>query len=91
MLKLVWRPDALDDLTTIITYIAARNLSAAERLQAAIETCAEGLPDRPFMYRPGRIPGTREAVVHPNYIIVYRVTLDAVEIVNVVHARQDYP
>jgi toxin ParE1/3/4 len=43
------------------------------------------------MYRPGRIPGTREAVVHPNYIVVYRVTAEAVEIVSVVHARQEYP
>lgn len=34
---------------------------------------------------------TREAVVHPNYILVYRVTADAVEIVSVVHARQEYP
>jgi plasmid stabilization system protein ParE len=37
------------------------------------------------------VEGTREAVVHPNYIIVYRVTTDAVEIVSVVHARQEYP
>jgi plasmid stabilization system protein ParE len=37
------------------------------------------------------VPGTREAVVHPNYILVYRVTADAVEIVNLVHARREYP
>jgi toxin ParE1/3/4 len=30
-------------------------------------------------------------VVHPNYILIYRVTGDAVEIVNLVHARQRYP
>ena len=33
----------------------------------------------------------RELVAHPNYIVVYRVTDDAIEIVNVVHARQKYP
>lgn len=43
------------------------------------------------MYRPGREPGTREAVVHPNYIMIYRVTTEAVEIVNILHARQRYP
>jgi toxin ParE1/3/4 len=36
------------------------------------------------------VGGTREAVVHPNYILIYRVTADAVEIVNLVHARQRY-
>ncbi|HEX8468473.1 MAG TPA: type II toxin-antitoxin system RelE/ParE family toxin [Allosphingosinicella sp.] len=57
----------------------------------AIEACAERLPDHPFLYRPGRAPGTREAVVHPNCILAYRVTGEAVEVVNLVHARQRYP
>ncbi len=91
MLTLIWRRSARDDAAAIFNYIAERNAAAAERLQAAIELCAEGLAERPFMYRPGRVEGTREAVVHPNYILIYRVTADAVEIVNVVHARQDYP
>jgi toxin ParE1/3/4 len=67
VLTLVWRASALDDLQTIIAYIADRNLSAAARLQDAIEACAERLPDHPYLYRPGRVSGTREAVVHPNY------------------------
>jgi len=37
------------------------------------------------------VAGTREAVVHPNYILIYRVLDDRVEVVNVVHARQQYP
>jgi plasmid stabilization system protein ParE len=91
VLRLVWRAGALDDLDDILTYIAERDLGAAERLYGAIEACAERLPEHPFMFRPGRVPGTREAVVHPNYILIYRVTTDAVEIVNLVHARQRYP
>ncbi|WP_279629498.1 type II toxin-antitoxin system RelE/ParE family toxin [Blastomonas natatoria] len=35
--------------------------------------------------------GTREAIVHPNYIIIYRVTDDAVIMAAVMHARQQYP
>jgi addiction module RelE/StbE family toxin len=91
VLTLVWRARALDDLEAVIGYIAERNLPAAERLQDAIEACAERLPEHPFLYRPGRVPGTRETAVHPNYILIYRVTADAVEIVSVVHARQEYP
>lgn len=47
-------------------------------LGQAIEACLERLPDHPFLYRPGRAPGTREALVHPNDILVYRVTGEAV-------------
>ncbi|HEX8214839.1 MAG TPA: type II toxin-antitoxin system RelE/ParE family toxin [Allosphingosinicella sp.] len=91
MLTLVWRASARDDLKAIVTFIAERDEAAAARLGDAIQSCAERLPDHPFLYRPGRVAGTREAVVHPNYILVYRVTAEAIEIVNVVHARQTYP
>ncbi|WP_375287893.1 type II toxin-antitoxin system RelE/ParE family toxin [Sphingomonas sp.] len=90
-MRLIWRGTALNDLKGIISYISERNVSAARRLQADIEACAERLPDHPFMYRRGRVPGTREAVVHPNYILVYRVAADAIEVVNVLHSRRQYP
>lgn len=91
MLTLIWRESARSDLRGIISYIAERNAAAAERLQAAIEACADALPSHPSLYRPGRVAGTREAVVHPNYILIYRVTDEAIEVVNMVHARQEYP
>lgn len=90
-MRLVWRGTALNDLKAIISYIAERNVAAARRLQEDVEACAERLPDHPFMYRRGRVAGTREAVVHPNYILVYRVGPDAIEIVNVMHSRRLYP
>jgi plasmid stabilization system protein ParE len=34
--------------------------------------------------------GTREIVVHPNYIVFYEVT-DAIEVLAVVHARENFP
>lgn len=91
MLRLVWSAEALDDLETIIGYIAERNVAAAERLHGSIEHAAEQLPEHPYLYRVGRVPGTREAVVHPNYILVYRVDVDVVDILAVLHARQLYP
>jgi toxin ParE1/3/4 len=42
-------------------------------------------------YRRGRVAGTHEFVSHPNYVIVYRRTLTAIEILNVAHSRQEYP
>ena len=91
MIALIWRESALSDLESIHAYIAERNSAAADRLQEAVEACAERLPEHPFLYRPGRVAGTREAVVHPNYILIYRVTAEAVEILNVLHTRRLYP
>jgi toxin ParE1/3/4 len=55
-----------------------------------MQRTAEQLPAHPYMYGPRRIAGTREAVVHPNYVLVYTVR-EVIEIVAVLHARQQYP
>lgn len=90
MLPLVWRAEARRDLLDIIGYISERNVAAADRMLALFQDTAERLPAHPYMYRPGRVPGTREAVMHPNYIMVYRVT-DRIEVLSILHARQQYP
>lgn len=71
MLSLIWRESALDDLDAIFEFIGLRNMPAALKLQAQIEETAERLPLHPFMYRMGQVPNTREAVAHPNYLLVY--------------------
>jgi plasmid stabilization system protein ParE len=43
------------------------------------------------MHRRGRIAGTREAVVHPNYILIYEVGVGVLEIRSVIHSRREYP
>jgi toxin ParE1/3/4 len=91
MLNLVWRESARQELRQIFSYIAERDLTAAQRLAAPVEAGADRLPEHPFLYRRGPAPATREAVVHPNYILDYRVGTDSVEIVSLVHARQQYP
>jgi plasmid stabilization system protein ParE len=37
------------------------------------------------------VKGTRELVVRPNYVMVYRVLPDAVEFLRVLHATQQWP
>ncbi len=90
-LPLVWRAAAREDLARIIRYIAERNPVAARRMRGVIEDAVRPLTKHPLLFRPGRVAGTRELVAHPNYVIVYRVTDAAVEIVSVLHARQQYP
>jgi toxin ParE1/3/4 len=91
MLVVDWKDEALDDLALIYVYIAQRNPTAATKLRQTIVDAAEKLPSFPYLFRPGRLAGTREYVVHPNYILVYRVTARSIEIISVLHAKQEYP
>jgi len=91
MPHVVWRAKAREEARAIIDYIADRNTTAAVRLANLFEHTAERLADHPYMYRAGRAPDTREAIVTPNYILIYRVGADVIEIVNVKHTRQQYP
>ena len=91
MRQLVWSAEASDELDEIVEFISERNEAAAIRLLDLIEHTAEQIPLHPFMYRPGRKAGTREAVVHPNYLLVYEVTDEEVTILSVLHARRRYP
>ncbi|KAB0494807.1 type II toxin-antitoxin system RelE/ParE family toxin [Pseudomonas vancouverensis] len=85
-----WRPEARAELWQIISYISDLNFKAAIELFQAIEAATSALPEHPYLYRIGRVLNTREIVVHPNYLVIYRVT-DRIEIMSVLHARQEYP
>lgn len=91
MLPIVWTDEARTDLLEIISYVAERNPKAAEELGRTIAESTWPLPEHPYLFRPGRIPGTREIVAQRNYIVVYRVELTAIEVLRVLHARQQYP
>jgi addiction module RelE/StbE family toxin len=91
MLLVKWYPQAREALWAILDYLSDRNHYAAEALQRTIEETTEALPQHPYLYRPGRVSGTREAVVHPNYLVIYRIAVDHIAIVDVLHARQEYP
>lgn len=91
MLPVVWAREALDDASNIADYISDSNPTAADRMTEIIFGSAEVLGRHPHMYRPGRKDGTREAIIHPNYILVYRVEPDQIRIVNVLHTARRYP
>ncbi len=91
MLPILWQAEAQTDLATILEYIAERSAESALDLFNDIERVVSKLPHHPYLYRNGRVPGTREVVVHPNYVVVYRVSAIAIEIVSILHSRQQYP
>jgi toxin ParE1/3/4 len=55
-----WREAARADLLAIIDYISDDNPEAAQRLKDEIEAKVAKLPERPKLYPPGRVAGTRE-------------------------------
>lgn len=91
MLPVIWSAPALDNLTDIVAFIADRNPSAAERIHQLIQDSILPAAEHPYIHRVGRVPGTREIVVHPNYVLVYQVTAEAIQVLAVLHARQEYP
>lgn len=88
---LEWRPSAIADLLAIVDYIADDNPDAAQALKDEIEERAARLPATPRAYRVGRVNGTREMVVRPNYLVVYAEDAWAVTILRVLHAAQQWP
>ncbi|MDT3312135.1 type II toxin-antitoxin system RelE/ParE family toxin [Pseudomonas sp. FP2196] len=89
-MRIKWRPEARAELAKILRYIGERNIQAATRLSASIKQATSALPVHPDLYRKGRSSGTREIVVHPNYLVIYEVA-DQIEILSVLHTRQEYP
>jgi toxin ParE1/3/4 len=89
--KVVWSQEALDQADALLEYIAQDSVTAATSMWERLQSATVPLAEHPYMFRPGREPGTRELVVHPNYILIHRVLIDTVEIVAVLHARREYP
>jgi toxin ParE1/3/4 len=90
--RLEWRPQADADLLEILAYIADDNPDAAQELKDEIKGKAAQLPNHPRLYKSStRIKGMRELIVRSNYILFYRETSELVEIVNVLHARKQWP
>ena len=87
-MKVRWRPAAEADRVGIIDFIAQDDPVAAVELGDTIDRQVAELPQRPRLYRVGRVKGTREMVVHPNYIVVYRIVSREIEILRVLHSAQ---
>lgn len=86
-----WRPAAIADRQRITEYIARDKPLAAIEWGDMLMQRAGQLDQHPALGRLGRVKGTRELVVHPNYILIYRVMAKRVEVLRVKHAAQQWP
>ncbi|WP_134016981.1 type II toxin-antitoxin system RelE/ParE family toxin [Litoreibacter halocynthiae] len=91
MPDLEWKATAIADLLAIIDYISDDNPDAAQALKDEIEAKTSRLPEHPQMHRVGRVDGTREMVVRPNYIVIYADEPSSIVILRVLHAAQQWP
>lgn len=90
-MKLVWTARARRELREIVIRIWSADPAAAKRMRLRIERTATYLKSQPFMGRQGAIVGTREAIPHPSYRIVYQVEGETVSILTVVHTARQWP
>lgn len=92
MALISWTAEAEDDLLAIVEFIGLWSATAAERMAKTIKESTRPLSEHPMMFRESaRVAGCREIVVHPNYIVVYKILEDRILVVNVFHAKRDYP
>lgn len=85
-------PAAARDRENQLAYVGERNPGAAIEIGDAVEAAARRLVDHPRIGRLGRVHGTRELVVGGTaYLIIYRLELDAVVILRLLHGAQRWP
>ncbi|MEN5361900.1 type II toxin-antitoxin system RelE/ParE family toxin [Brevundimonas intermedia] len=84
-MKLIWAPEALQDVEEGVAYIAQDSIAAAIAVEDRIIAAAEGLVQLPHMGR-ARTGGRRELVVaSTSFKLIYRLEVRAVIVVRVWH------
>jgi addiction module RelE/StbE family toxin len=87
-----WTLLARERVLEIRAEIAKDNEGAAARTIGRIRASVKRLEAHPHIGRPGKTAGTRELVVPGTpYIIPYQVLQDRIEILSVVHGKQQWP
>jgi toxin ParE1/3/4 len=90
-MRVLWTVPAAADLESIKNYLDLHFPKFSESTVHTIYDRARALKSKPEIGRPGHRRGTRELPLAPlPYFIVYRVKVNAVEILHVYHGAQDW-
>jgi toxin ParE1/3/4 len=84
-----WTKTAIESVDEIAGFIAKDNPTRATSFVLELQAAVTKLLAHPGMGRAGRVPGTRELVLHKNYIAIYRVRGDDVEILRLHHSARN--
>ena len=80
-----------EDLEQIEAEIANDNPAAGVDMWLHIDGQVDQLSDPNFPRKVGRVEGTFELVAHPNYIVIMEEDATTVTVLNVNHARRQWP
>ena len=92
-MKLIWSPEALQDLKEVHAYIAKDSPSSAKKVvERIVALVARQLPENPNIGRPGRVPNTRELIISGTpFVVPYRTDSDHIDVLRVYHAARLWP
>lgn len=83
-----WIKTALRSVDEIADYIAKVNPTRAIHFVLELHDAVTKLRAHPGIDRAGRVPGTCELALHKNYIAIYRVHGEDIEILKLHHATE---
>jgi toxin ParE1/3/4 len=86
--NLRWTNRALGRLDEIASYIAKDNPTRAKTFVTELRDKVDILRSHQ-LGKAGRVFGTKELVLHQNYLAVYRVKDDEVQIITILHTAQN--
>jgi len=84
-----WTKTALASVDEIAGFIAKDNPTRATSFVLELQAAVTKLQAHSGMGRAGRVPGTRELVLHKNLIVIYRLRGDDVGILRVRHSARN--
>jgi addiction module RelE/StbE family toxin len=84
-----WTKTALASVDDIAAFIAKDNPARAATFVQELRTSTQKLASFPAMGKAGRVAGTRELVLHKNYIAIYRVKQQEVQILRIHHVARN--
>jgi len=88
--QIIWSKTAIANLIEIRAYIGMDNPHAASRMAQNLLQAGNALKTLPNRGRPTGLTDVRELVVPGTpYLLVYRVTAEAVQILRVWHGAQE--
>ena len=90
-MRVVWTLSAEQDRSDIFEFIARDNPLAAIDIDELFSAAVVRLVEHPLIGRAGKIPGTRELILHQSYRLIYEVQAGTIWILALVHTARLWP